>query len=98
MSTADMTAIYAYLKIIPAENNPSIGTDSKPAALNGAPSAVPTQYDEGDVTRALPTTPDPDNTALGLAIRPLDAPTNLATLPADKQAAIWRGSYLANAA
>jgi len=65
----------------------------------------PTQYNDGDIDRPLPTeatfqgntAPDPDNMLRGLAIRPLAAPADLDTRSANEIAAIGRGSYLVNA-
>jgi hypothetical protein len=108
MTPADLAAIFAYLQAIPPVVN-KVTVDMKDAsALNGPPAAAPGQYDEGDVVRPLPPAvdalgnpvSDPDAVMRGLAIRPLDAPTDAAlnAMPADQQAMIGRGSYLANAA
>jgi mono/diheme cytochrome c family protein len=108
MTPADLAAIYAYLQAIPPVVN-KVTADMKAASLlNGPPPPAPVQYDEGDVIRPLPPlvdamgnpVNDPDAVMRGLAIRPLDAPTDLAldAMPADEQAQIGRGSYLANAA
>jgi hypothetical protein len=109
MSPTDLDAMYAYLRAVPAVSN-RVPADSKGASkLDGPPaSAPPAKYDEGDVVRLLPPTvdaqgnpvDDQDSVMRGLAIRPLDAPTDatLATLSADEQARLGRGAYLANAA
>jgi cytochrome c553 len=98
MSTDDLKAIYAFLRVIPAVTNP-YAADMKPT-VPGLP--APTTYDEGDKTRALPPetdflgqpVPDPNNVLRGLAIVPLDLapPSN----PTDL-ALYGRGSYLVNA-
>src|SRR5581483_998870 len=51
MTTYDLKAIYAYLKVIPAVSN-AVMPDMKPAV--GTPTPAPTMYTDGDVTRALP--------------------------------------------
>jgi hypothetical protein len=105
----DLNAMYAYLKAIPAVVN-QVPADTKQAStLNGPPAASPpATYDEGAVPRPLPPSvdalgqpiSDPDGVMRGLAIRPLDAPSDatLKSLSAHDQAVLGRGSYLANAA
>jgi mono/diheme cytochrome c family protein len=98
LSTADLKAIYAFLRVIPAVNNP-YPADVKPT-VPGLP--IPTSYNEGDVVRTLPPevdatgqpVPDPDDVLRGLAIVPLDVPPP--TNPTDL-ALYGRGSYLVNA-
>jgi len=106
LTTADIKAIYAYLKVIPPVSN-TVPADSKAtSALNGSPGKPPSKYDEGAVARLLPPevdafgnpVPDPDGVARGLATRVLDAPANLESLPGAQQEAIGRGSYLVHAA
>ena len=98
MSTADIKAIYAYLKAIPAVQN-TISADVKPSV---PPYPFPSQYNEGAVPRDLPPEfdvqnnpiPDPNDVLRGLAVVPLDiAPPTDAT-DVDAYA---RGSYLVNA-
>ncbi len=109
LTTADLKAIYAYLKAIPAVSNEVAPDVKKASELNGPPAASPpSTYDEGTVARLLPPSvdaqgnpvDDPDSVMRGLAIRPLDAPSEatLQSLSAHEQAALGRGSYLANAA
>lgn len=98
MSTADLKAIYAFLKVIPPINN-AYQSDVKPT-LPGLPFTG--VYNEGDVDRVLPPetdssgqpVPDPENVLRGLAIVPLDIPP-----PADpvELSLYGRGSYLVNA-
>jgi mono/diheme cytochrome c family protein len=103
LSTPDIKAIYAYLKSIPAVNN-TVPPDVKGALSALPPVPFPTQYNDGDVARPLPPelnvqggpAPDPDNVLRGLAVRPLDAPADLATRTSSEIAAIGRGSYLVN--
>jgi hypothetical protein len=106
LATADLRAIYAYLKAIPAVAN-TVPPDVKASSvLNGAPPPAPTKYDEGEVARPLPPDTDASGAPLvdvdavqrGLAIRPLDAPADLDTRGADAQALIGRGAYVANLA
>jgi cytochrome c553 len=98
MTDDDLKAIYAFLRVIPAVNNP-YPADIKPT-FPGL--AAPTTYNEGQVVRPLPPAtdltgqpaPDPENVLRGLAIVPLAiAP------PSDPSAlALYgRGSYLVNA-
>ncbi len=99
MSTSDLTAVYQFLKVIPAINN-SYAQDSKP----GAPAGVtfPGVYNEGEVTRPLPpevdmfdaSVPDPGFILRGTAIDPLGV-----TPPSDPALAaqFGRGSYIVNA-
>jgi hypothetical protein len=101
MSTADIKAVYAYLKLIPAVSN-TIPADTKPAI---PPAAVQTSYGDGDQTTATPlppesdpqgnSIPDPGNLLRGLAINPLGE----VTPPTDTagQSLFARGSYLINA-
>jgi hypothetical protein len=98
MGTDDLTAIYSYLKVIPAVKNDP-GMDKKPM-LQGT--TFPGYYNEGAVARQLPpevdsneaAVPDPGHVLRGTAIVPLDvAPPDDPT-----QAALYgRGSYLINA-
>ena len=98
LSTPDLKAIYAFLRVIPAVSNP-YPADTKPT-VPGLP--IPTTYNEGEIVRALPPetdptgqpVPDPNDVLRGLAIVPLDIapPTN----PTDL-ALYGRGSYLVNA-
>ena len=98
MSTADLKAIYAYLKVIPPVKN-AVGADTKPAA---PPGPAPTHFTDGDWTTppALPaevdaqgtTIPDPNDVLRGLALNPLQelkVPTD-----ANDQALFARGAYL----
>lgn len=95
MTTADLKAIYAYLKLIPAVAN-AITDDVK---TTGAPGTLPTSYGDGDQASAvaLPPAmaPDPGNTLRGLAINPLSEVTP-PTLPG-QETLFGRGSYLVNA-
>jgi hypothetical protein len=96
MDTADQKAIYAYLKHIPAVSN-QVPADNK-GAQKFPSYPKPTQYDAGDVTRALPAeTGDPDGVALGRAIQPLAEPTGVASLSSADQTRFGRGSYIVNA-
>lgn len=98
MSTADLKAIYAFLRAIPPINN-TYAADNKPT-LPGLPFTG--IYNEGDKDRPLPPEedaqgqpiPDPENVLRGLAIVPLDIapPSDPAEL-----ALFGRGSYLVNA-
>lgn len=97
MSTSDLSAVYAFLRVIPAINN-SYAPDNKPPL---PPVPFPGVYNEGAVTRPLPpevdamdaAVPDPGFVLRGTAIDPLAV-----TPPSDPtQAALFgRGSYLVN--
>jgi mono/diheme cytochrome c family protein len=111
MTTDDLKAIYAFLKVLPAASN-AVPDDNKGNVPGPVP--MPTQYDEGEETRPLPPTtvpnplgppgddavPDPDHAVLGGAILPLayaKMPNFYKRTP-DEQASFGRGSYLVNAA
>jgi hypothetical protein len=97
MSTADLTAIYSFLRVIPAISN-TYAQDMKPPL---PPVPFPGVYNEGAVTRPLPpevdamdaSVPDPGYVLRGTAIDPLAV-----TPPTDPtQAALFgRGSYIVN--
>jgi hypothetical protein len=98
MSTDDLTAVYSFLRVIPAITNP-YAQDYKPPFLT--PVTFPGDYNEGQVTRPLPpevdamdaAVPDPGFVLRGTAIDPLNVMP-----PSDPtQAALFgRGSYLVN--
>ena len=109
MTTDDLKAIYAYLKAVPPVPNEVVSDAKQASELNGPPVASPpSTYDEGAVARLLPPSVDaqgqpihdPDSVMRGLAIRPLDAPSDatLQALSPHEQAVLGRGSYLANVA
>jgi hypothetical protein len=97
MSTADLTAVYSFLRVIPAINN-TYAQDNKPPL---PPVPFPGVYNEGQVIRPLPpevdmfdaAVPDPGFVLRGTAIDPIDVPP-----PPDPTAAalFGRGSYLVN--
>jgi hypothetical protein len=92
MSTNDLDAIDAYLRVIPAISN-TIPVDMKPS-LSVVP--FPGVYNEGEVVRSLPdgAAPDPDDVLLGTAINPI----NVAPPTDPTQATLFgRGSYIVNA-
>ncbi|MGH7330750.1 MAG: hypothetical protein ACREJX_20565, partial [Polyangiaceae bacterium] len=85
MTTDDLKSIYAFLGVLPAASNAIPADDKGPAGTQG-PVPLPTQYDEGEETRALPpatatdplappgasnAVPDNDHELLGAAIMPL---------------------------
>lgn len=95
-SEDDLKAMYAYLKIVPAVSN-AVAADAKGLAAQVPPVLFPATYNEGDVSRALPPDPnpqDPLNYQRGLALQPLADPPELATLSAEQKNAYGRGSYL----
>lgn len=102
LSTSDIKALYAYLKVVPAVNN-AVTADNKGFA---PPVGVydPTTYNDGQTTRALPPETDPTNAPVpdpgyvlrGLAIDPI-ANAAVPGLSAAEQARYGRGSYLVNA-
>jgi hypothetical protein len=102
MSTDDLTAIYAYLKAIPAVSN-AVLADQKGPLASAQPVPFPSTYNEGDIERPLPPevdashspVPDPGYALRGLAISPVGY--NLGGLSATDQAKLGRGSYLVNA-
>jgi hypothetical protein len=104
MSQSDLSAIYAYLAVLPPVDN-VVPPDNK---VVGGPVPFPPAYNEGAITRLLPPEldatgkpiSDPDNIARGLAISPVATPTDLGTAgtyDVTTQALIGRGSYLVNA-
>lgn len=102
LSTSDLTAIYAFLQVIPPINN-AYRAGNKPALSVSLKEFDPKRYTEGAVDRPLPPEldfegkpiPDPDFVLRGLAIVPLDVapPTEPHEL-----ALYGRGSYIINAA
>jgi hypothetical protein len=97
MSTSDLTAVYSFLRVIPAISN-TYAQDMKPPL---PPVPFPGVYNEGAVTRPLPpeydsndaAVPDPGFILRGTAIDPLAV-----TPPSDPTTAalFGRGSYLVN--
>lgn len=94
-SDADLKAMYAYLKLVPAVNN-AVAADAKGLSGQVQPVPFPSSYNEGDVTRPLPSesAQDPLNAGRGLALQPLADPPALATLSAEQKSAFGRGAYL----
>lgn len=96
MSTADIKAIYAYLKVIPPVTN-AVAADTK---TTGAPGTLPAAYGDGDQASAVPlppqNAPDPGNVLRGLAINPVSSVFSPSS--ASDQTLFGRGSYLVNAA
>lgn len=104
MSTQDLEAIYAYLKVIPAVTN-KVMADSKAGVAPPPAATAPTTYTDGDWTTGptLPpetdtqgnAIPDPGNVLRGLSIYPISE----VTVPSDPsgQIAFGRGAYLVNA-
>ncbi len=85
MTVSDLQAIYQFLQVLPAASNKVPADNKGPAGMQG-PVPLPSEYDEGEETRALPpldspdpigppdastTTPDPGNAVRGAAILPL---------------------------
>jgi len=102
VATADLIAMYAYLKVIPAVKN-MIPPDQKGPLAAAMPVPMPTSYNEGAVTRPLPPEldammnpiQDPGYVQRGLAISPVPY-----TLPASPSqiGLLGRGIYVVNAA
>jgi mono/diheme cytochrome c family protein len=114
LTTDDMKALYAFLKVLPPANN-AVPADNKGPFASQGPVPLPTQYNEGEETRDLPpatsvdpfappgsssATPDPGNAVLGGTILPLAYAKmpNFTKRTAEEQASFGRGSYLVNAA
>jgi mono/diheme cytochrome c family protein len=97
MSVSDLTAIYQYLLLVPANGNPDSLT------IAGGPTIpVQTTFTDGAQTTA-PTLPSEANdaplfVARGLAVQPLVQPAGVSSLSAADQASYGRGAYLATAA
>jgi hypothetical protein len=93
MTRGDLSAIYAYLKVIPPLEN-RVDADVKPKI---PPAPSPISYDEGDVIRSLPRDTDRarPNVERGLAIQPLAQP-DLSHHHGVRER-FGRGSYLVNA-
>ncbi|MCB9653614.1 MAG: collagen-like protein [Deltaproteobacteria bacterium] len=98
MTDADISAIYAYLRAIPAVRNP-IPDDIKGVLATLEPLPAPTAYDEGAVVRPLPSMPefDPESVLRGYAIQPFEAVEGIENLSGEVAALYGRGSYLVNA-
>lgn len=93
MTTYDLQAIYAYLKAIPAVMN-AVTADAK--AAPGTPTAAPTAYADGDVSRMLPpdNTVDPIGAVRGLALQALADPPNFNLFSDTAKQQFGRGAYL----
>ncbi|WP_224366340.1 cytochrome C [Hyalangium versicolor] len=98
MSTEDLKSIYAYLKKVPAVENP-VPADIKGALAAARPVPFPSSYTDGEVSRPLPaeSTSDRLNIDRGMAISTLADPAAFSTFSADDKKLYGRGSYLANA-
>jgi cytochrome c553 len=96
MTDEDLSAIWAYLQLIPPVVNTVPPDDKGP--FKRAPVPFPGQYNEGDVSRPLPPDGgvDPDNVLRGLAILPTATPSQFGALDAEQQALFGRGSYIVN--
>src|SRR5207248_761548 len=96
MSTADLRALYAYLRAIPPVRN-AVPEDVKDGL--GLPPFVPFphRYTDGDVARPLPPVDTPLALLRGLAIQPLATPGAFFRMSIVDQARFARGSYLVNA-
>lgn len=97
MTDEDISAIWAYLQLIPPVVSTLPPDDKGP--FKRAPVPFPGHYDEGDVARPLPPDGgvDPDNVLYGLALLPTAVPSKFGALDAEQQAQFGRGSYLVNA-
>lgn len=97
LSTRDLTAIYAYLKVVPPVSN-AVPADVKGPYAAAMPVPFPTSYGDGDVSRPLPAEMSSDTMFAdrGLAISPLADPPSLASLSATDKGLYGRGSYLVN--
>ena len=99
-STADLEAMYAYLKAIPAVSN-LVAADT--GTHGAAAVAFGTTFTDGSVDRPLPPEtdansapiPDPDYVRRGMAIQPLASVTSF---DATTEMRIGRGSYLTSLA
>jgi hypothetical protein len=98
MTEEDLKSIYAYLRKVPAVDNP-VPDDIKGAAAAAQPVPFPGSYTDGEVSRPLPAEKDSGvlNMERGLALQTLADPTALATLSNIEKAQYARGSYLVNA-
>ncbi|MDC0707618.1 cytochrome C [Stigmatella sp. ncwal1] len=98
MSTADLKAMYAFFRKVPAVKNP-IPADIKGPAGAGRPIPFPANFTDGDTSRAIPADDAeyPGFASRGLAIQPLADPPGLASFSAQDKAKYGRGSYLVNA-
>ncbi len=102
LTQRDLTAIYSYLRAIPAVSN-AVAVN----VIGAPPTAFTGMYEEGAVARVLPPDVDAVGNAIqnadiqrGLAIRPLAVPSDSAIngMSVDAQESIGRGAYLVNAA
>lgn len=91
MTRGDLSAMYAYLKVIPPIEN-KVDLDVKPRI---PPVPFPSEYNEGDVVRTLPRDTDraEPNIERGLVIQPLEEP-DLGHHHLRRR--FGRGSYLVN--
>jgi hypothetical protein len=104
MSTDDIKAIYAYLKVIPAAAPSGTISDSK-GTLVFPPTAFGGSYADGEKARTLPpetgpqgeAIPDPGNVLRGLAVDAIDNTAALAGASTEDTSLYGRGAYLVNA-
>ena len=93
MSVTDLTAVYAYLKLVPPDPN-----DVPFGAAGGPPIPMPTTFTDGPATPGPTLPPDSSDAPLfpqrGRAIQALTEPGAVANLSAADQAAYGRGAYL----
>ncbi len=96
MSTADLKAIYAYLRKAPEVANP-VPNDIKGAAAAGMPIPFPTKFSDGTMERDIPAedASDPLWSKRGLAVQPVADPAASGALAAGDKDLYGRGSYLA---
>jgi mono/diheme cytochrome c family protein len=96
MSVTDLTAIYQYLLLVPADATSDILT------IAGGPT-IPVQTTFTDGAQTTPPTLPPETNdaplfvARGLAVQPLVQPAGVSSLSAADQASYGRGAYLATA-
>jgi mono/diheme cytochrome c family protein len=104
MSTDDIKAIYAYLKVIPAAVSALPIADNKGTTVP-APVPFADQYDDGQLARPLPPevdgqgapVPDPGNVLRGLAVDAIDNAKAIVNLSPSDVGNYGRGAYLVNA-
>ncbi len=98
MTDEDLKSIYAYLKKVPAIDNP-VPNDIKGAAAQAKPVPFPGKFVDGAVERPLPAESASGvlNTERGLAIQTYADPPALGSMNSSERSLYARGSYLVNA-
>lgn len=96
LSTADLKAIYAFLRALPPVSNAVPPSDRGPYFSSFLPVEFNGRFEQGEEDRELPKEEgDPDGVERGLALSPFPAELT-SNLTAEEKWKVGRGSYLVN--